>query len=95
MAMSTADLELIKDSINEAVRNFVLDYDSRNASGGRPTVSPNPSSIWVNNQLRRELGESFSSRLEQAAPDASFDANQFKQEIDRSYRPLLPQQSRG
>ena len=81
--MSTADFELIKDSINEAVEKFVEYYNSRSTSSERPTVSPNPSPIWVETNLRRELGQSFSSRLKYT--NDSFDTQRFKNAIIRHH----------
>lgn len=73
--MSTADFELIKDSINEAVKNFVEQYEARDAKRLRETT------MWVEARLRRELGESFSSRLKYT--NDSFDASRFKSTIIR------------
>jgi hypothetical protein len=76
--MSTADFELIQDSINEAVMEFVQHYAER-GNQDRPTVSPTPSSTWINSTLRQQLAKSFASRLKYT--NDSFDSSRFKQKI--------------
>mgnify|MGYP003641282596 CR=1 FL=1 len=76
--MSTADFELIKDSINEAIKNFVEQYEEKTTRGG---VTQLGEAGWVETRLRRELGESFSSRLKYT--NDSFDASRFKSTIIR------------
>jgi hypothetical protein len=76
--MSTADFELIKDSINEAVMEFV-EYYAERGNQDRPKVSPSPSATWVNGALRKQLAESFASRLKYT--NDSFDSSRFKQGI--------------
>jgi len=76
--MSTVDFELIKDSINEAIIEFVKHYAER-GNQDRPTVSPTPSTTWVNIALRQQLAKSFASRLKYT--NDNFDSSRFKQEI--------------
>ena len=74
--MSAADFELIKDSINEAVKNFIGEYEDRLGLGGTRETA-----CWVETRLRRSFGESFSSRLKYT--NDSFDASRFKSTIIR------------
>ncbi|MAG59484.1 hypothetical protein CMO96_01700 [Candidatus Woesebacteria bacterium] len=74
--LTKADFELVIDSIDEAVGNFVKWYDEQYTS--------NPSSRAVELGIRRQLGKSFASRLKYT--NDSFDGRRFEISVSKEIR---------
>jgi hypothetical protein len=78
--LTKADFELVIDSIDEAVGNFVEWYDAsvEIENDGRPKLR------LVEREIRRHLGKSFASRLKYT--NDSFDGRRFKISVAKEIR---------
>ena len=72
--LTKADFELVIDSIDEAVGNFVKWYDGTSS----------PSSRAGELGIRRQLGKSFASRLKYT--NDSFDGRRFEISVSKEIR---------
>jgi hypothetical protein len=70
--LTKADFELVIDSIDEAVNDFVKWYDKKSDSDSVCSQSAK----MVESEIRRQLGKSFASRLKYT--NDSFDGRRFK-----------------
>jgi hypothetical protein len=78
--LTKADFELVIDSIDEAVNDFVRWYDAAGnvENDGRPKLR------LVEREIRQQLGKSFASRLKYT--NDSFDGRRFKVSVTKAIR---------
>ena len=73
--LTKADFELVIDSIDEAVGNFVEWYDTKTGLANGKNVE---------REIRQQLGKSFASRLKYT--NDSFDGRRFEISVAKSIR---------
>ena len=78
--LTKADFELVIDSIDEAVGNFVKWYDKKPDSDSVCSQTVRA----VEREVRRQLGKSFASRLKYT--NDSFDGRRFEISVSKEIR---------